>query len=165
MLSWLTGSKPDHPMADMKKARELVAELLGQDSVKVLVESASWLDSVSRIEGFKLDHRLALVDLLDRGAKTHQTRLGQEYLDATRLEKSYESRLWSASFGFWKMLGTAYLRCIEQFQADAPGSAAVKKELPMMAGRALRALTVQLKWIVLRYGLIEDRIWRDLGRA
>jgi len=165
MLSWLTGSKPDHPMADMKKARELVAELLGSDSLRVLEESASWLDSVGGAEGFKLDHRLALVDLLDRGAKSHQSRLGQEYLDAPRLQKTYESRLWKASFGFWKMLGTAYLRCIEQFQAGAPGSGAVKKDLPMMVGRALRALTVQLKWILLRYGLIEDRIWRDLGRA
>lgn len=165
MLSWLTGSKPDHPMADMKKARELVAELLGQDSLKVLEESASWLDSVTRTEGFKLDHRLALIDLLDRGAKSHQSKLGQEYLDAPRLQKAYEHRLWSASFEFWKALGTAYLHCIEQFQAGAPGSDAVKKDLPMMVGRALRTLDVQLKWTLLRYGLIEDRIWRDLGRA
>ncbi len=165
MLSWLSGGKPDHPMADLKKARELVAGLLGQGSLKVLEESASWLDSISSTEGFKLDHRLALIDLLDRGAKIHQTRLGQEYLDASRLQKSYETRLWTATFGFWKMLGTAYLKCIEEFQAGAPGSSTVKKELPMIAGRALRALNVQLKWILLRYGRIEDRIWRDLGRA
>jgi len=165
MLSWFTGSKPDHPMADMKRARELVAEMLGQDSLKVLEEATSWLDSVGGTEGFKLDHRLALVDLIDRGAKSHQSKLGQEYLDAPRLQKAYEHRLWNASFGFWKMLGTAYLQCIEQFQAGAPGSGAVKKDLPMMAGRALRALTVQLRWILLRYGLIEERIWRDLGRA
>lgn len=165
MLNWLTGGKPDHPMADLKKARELVAELLGQGSLKVLEESTSWLDSISTTEGFKLDHRLALIDLLDRGAKAHQTRLGQEYLDASRLQKSYENRLWNATFGFWKMLGTSYLRCIEQFQAGAPGSGTVKKDLPMIVGRALRALNVQLKWILLRYGLIEDRIWRELGGA
>ena len=165
MRSWLTGSKPDDTLADIKKARELVASLLGPDSLKVLEESTSWLDSVIGAEGFKLEHRLALVDLLDRGAKTHQTRLGQEYLDAPRLQKSYKSRLWKASFGFWKALGTVYLQCIEQFQAGAPGSSAVKKDLPMIIGRVLRALNVQIRWTLLRYGLIENRIWRDLGRA
>ncbi|OGA40035.1 MAG: hypothetical protein A3G24_25170 [Betaproteobacteria bacterium RIFCSPLOWO2_12_FULL_62_13] len=165
MLTWLTGSKPDHPMANMKKARQMVAELLGQDSLRVLEEITSWLDSIIRTEGFKLDHRLALIDLLDRGAKSFQSKLAQEYVDAPRLQKSYEGRLWNASFGFWKMLGAAYLCCIEQFQAGASGSRAVKKDLPLAVGRALRVLTVQLKWILLRYGLIEDRIWRDLARA
>ncbi len=165
MLNWLTGSKPDHPMANMKKARQMVAELLGQDSLRVLEEITSWLDSIVRTEGFKLDHRFALIDLLDRGAKSHQSKLAQEYVDAPRLQKSYEGRLWNASFGFWRMLGAAYLHCIEQFQAGASGSGAVKKDLPLAVGRALRVLTVQLKWILLRYGRIEDRIWRDLGRA
>ncbi len=165
MLSWLTRSKPDHPMAKMKNARQLVAELLGHDSLKVLEETSSWLDSVIRTEGFKLAHRLALIDLLDRGAKSHQAKLGQEYLEAPRLQKSYESRLWNTSFGFWKMLGAAYLHCIEQFQAGASGSGAIKKDLPLVVGRALRALAVQLKSVLLRYGLIEDRIWRDLGSA
>lgn len=165
MFNWLTTGKPDHPMADMKKARQLVEELSHYDSFKALDEATSWLDSINRTAGFKIDYRLALIDLLDRAAKPHQFKLGQEYLDAPRMQKAYENLLWGTYFGFWKMLGTAYLQCIEQFQAGASGSGATKKDLPSMTGRALRALTVQLKWILLRYGRIEDRIWRDLGRA
>lgn len=165
MLNWLTRGRPDHPMANMKNARQLVAELLGNEPLRVLEETTSWLDSIIGTEGFKLDHRLALIDLLDRGAKSHQAKLGQEYLEAPRLQKAYESRLWNTSFGFWKMLGAAYLHCIEQYQAGAPGSGAIKKDLPLVAGRTLRALAVQLKSILLRYSLTEDRIWRDLGRA
>lgn len=165
MLNWLVRGRVDHPMATMKKARQLVVEMLGHDSFRVLEESASWLDSINRTEGFKLDYRLELIDLLDRGAKHHQARLAQEYLEAPRLQKSYESRLWNACFGFWKMLGTAYLHCIEQFQAGSAGAGAMKKDLALVVGRALRALTVQLKWVLLRYGLIEERIWRDVGRA
>lgn len=164
-LSWITGGKPDHPMSDMKKARELVAELPADDSFKSVEEATSWLDSIDQTEGFKLDHRLSLIDLLDQATKNHQQKLAQEYLAAPRLQKFRENRLWNTAFEFWKKLGTVYLRCIEQFQAGASGSGAVKKDLPLAVGRALQALTMQLKWILLRYGRIEDRIWRDLGRA
>lgn len=165
MLSWLARGRVDHPMANMKKARQLVVELLGHDSFRVLEETTNWLDSINDTEGFKLDYRLELIDLLDRGAKHHQARLAQEYIEAPRLQKAYESRLWNTSFGFWKTLAAAYLQCIERYQAGAPGAGAIKKDLALVVGRALRALAVQLKWLLLRYGLIEDRIWRDLGRA
>lgn len=165
MLNWLARSRVDHPMATMKKARQLVVEMLGHDSFKVIEEATSWLDSIVQTEGFKVDYRLELVDLLDRGAKHHQTKLAQEYLEAPRLQKSYETRLWNTSFGFWKMLGSAYLKCVEEYEAGRAGAGAMKKDLPLVVGRALRALAVQLKWLLLRYGLIEERIWGDLGRA
>lgn len=152
-------------MASMKKARQMVVELLEHDSFRVLDESEGWLDSINGTEGFSFDHRLELIDLLDRGCKYHAARLAQEYLDAPRLQKAYEARLWNASFGYWKTLGAAYLRCIELYQSGASGGKPGKKELAMLAGRALRCLGVQLKWLLLRYQRIEDRIWRDLGRA
>jgi hypothetical protein len=138
-------------------------ELLEHDSFRVLDESANWLDSISDTEGFTLDYRLELIDLLDRGGKYHAAKLAQEYLDAPRLQKAYEARLWNASFGYWRALGAAYLRCIEQYQAR--GGKAARKDLVLIAARALRCLGVQLKWLSLRYGRIEERIWRDLGRA
>lgn len=165
MLEWVSGRKPDHPMATMKKAREWIAELPGHDAFKALEEITTWLDSINTTEGFKPDYRLELIDLLDQAAKNHQQKLALEYLGAPRLRKFHENRLWQACFGFWKTLGAAYLQCIEQFQAGVPGSGKVKKDLPLLAGRTLRALTVQIKWFLQRYALIEDRIWKDLGRV
>jgi hypothetical protein len=164
VLSWLTGGKPDHPLADIKRARDLVAAL-PQDSVRALEDVTSWLESLNATDGFKLQNRLELIDLLDQAAKGRWHKIAPEYLEAPRLQKFYERRLWSISFGFWKTLGEAYLRCIEQFQSGASGAGAAEKSLPLIAGRALRSLAVQLKWLLLRYDLIEDRIWRDLGRA
>ena len=163
MLSWLSSGRPDHPMANLKKARQLVVELLEHDSFRVLDECANWLDSITGTDGFTLDHRLELIDLLDRGGKYHAAKLAQEYLDAPRLQKAYEARLWNASFGYWKALGAAYLYCIEQYQAQ--GGKSARKDLVLLSGRALRSLGVQLKWLLLRYGKTEERIWRDLGRA
>lgn len=131
----------------------------------MLDESAGWLESIADTAGFKIDHRFELIDLIDLGAKYHAAKLAQEYLDAPRLQKAYEGRLWNTSFGYWKALGAAYLHAIEQYQAGAAGAAAVRKERAVLAARALRALAVQLKWMLLRYARIEDRLWRDLGRA
>src|SRR5947209_6919650 len=158
------GGKPDHPMADPKQARALIAEFPVQDAAKALEEVTFWLDSVSRTEGFKLDYRFQLYDALDQSAKNHQRKLSQDYLANDRQEKFREIKLWGAIFEFWKTLGGCYNQCIEEFQAGASGAGAIKKDLPIIAARALRTLTLQLKWSALRYGPVDDRIWGELGR-
>ena len=158
------GSKPDHPMADIKQARALLAELPANDALKALEEVTFWLDSVVRTEGFKLEHRYQLFDLLDQAAKNHQRKLGQEYLASESPAKFRENKLWTTNFDYWKMLITAYEQCIEQFESGAGGAGAIKKNIPVIIARAMRCLTLQLKWILLRYGLAEDRVWNDLGR-
>ncbi len=158
------GGKPDHPMADIKQAKKLIAELPANDPLKALDEATFWLDSICRTEEFRLDHRFELFDLLDRAAKNHQRKLAQEYLAIDRQEKFRENKLWTTVFEFWKQLGSAYGQCVEQFQAGASGAGAIKKDLPAIIARALRALTLQLKWILLRYGQVEDRVWGELGR-
>lgn len=165
MLNWLSPRKVDHPMANLKKARQMVVELLEHDSFRVLDESSNWLESINSTEGFTLDHRIELIDLLDRGCKYHAAKIAQEYLDAPRLQKAYEARLWNASFGFSKTLGSAYTHCIELCQAGAAETKTARKDAALLAGRTLRNLGVQLKWLLLRYARVEERIWRDLGRA
>jgi hypothetical protein len=158
------GSKPDHPMADPKQARALMAEFPVHDPAKALEEVTFWLDSVSRTDGFKLDYRYDLYDALDQAAKNHQRKLAHDYLVTERQEKFREHRLWSTLYEFWKLLGDSYNQCIEQFQSGASGAGAIKKHLPAIAARALRALTLQLKWSSLRYGPVDDRVWGELGR-
>lgn len=158
------GGKPDHPMADIKNAKSLIADLPAGNSIKALEDVTYWLESIMREEGFKVDYRFMLVDLLDQAAKNHPRKLAQEYLTTDRQEKFRESKLWHTSFEFWKMLGGAYLHCVEQFQAGAGGSGAFKKDLPVAVARALRTLSLQLKWGLLRYGPLEDRVWSELGR-
>ena len=45
------GGKPDHPMADMKQARDLIAEFAAHDANKALDEVTFWLDSLNRTDG------------------------------------------------------------------------------------------------------------------
>jgi hypothetical protein len=158
------GNKPDHPMADIKGARALIAEFPAQDPVKALEEVTFWLESVSHTEGFKLDYRYELYDVLDQAAKNHQRKISQDYLNTDRQEKFRESKLWNTEFEFWKMLGAGYNQCIEQYQAGASGAGSIKKDLPAIVARVVRSLTLQLKWAALRYGPVDDRMWSELGR-
>ncbi|MBI1989534.1 MAG: hypothetical protein HYS65_07340 [Betaproteobacteria bacterium] len=156
---------PDHPMAGIRQAKKLISELPAYDSIKALDEVTFWLDSIGRTEGFRVDHRFELIDLLDHAARGHQRKLAQDYLATDRQEKFRENRLWNTLFNFWKHLGDAYGQCVEQFQSGASGGAgAIRRKLPTIVARALRALTVQLKWSLLRYGPVDVRLWGEAGQ-
>jgi len=163
-LNFFGGGKVDHPMADPRRAREIVAELPANDAVKALSEITDWLESLERTDGFRVDRRFELVDLLDGAAKNPQRRIAQDYLAMQRLQKFQENRLWTSAFGFWKQLGDAYIRCVREHETGMSGATAVRKSVPVIVARALRALTLQLKWTLLRYGPVEPRIWSELAR-
>jgi hypothetical protein len=164
VTDWFVRARPDHPIADIKQAKKVISELPVTDSVKALEQICFWLDSIADTDDFKTDLRFQLIDLLDQAAKYHQRKISQEYLSGQRLQKIRENMLWATAFRFWKLLSASYNRCVEDFQSGASGSSAIKKQLSVIIARALRALTLQLKWSLLRYGSIDDRIWGELGR-
>jgi cyclic-di-GMP-binding protein len=163
VLKWIVGNKTDHPLADIREVRGLIADLPTADSVKALGDITYWLESLSGADGFKLDRLLEVIDLLDLAAKAHHRKLVQDYLAMQRQQKLQENRLWTAGFKFTKALGEVYLYAVRQHASGAPGAAAVKKQLPVMAARGIRALAQQIKWIMLRYGPFEPRLWASIG--
>lgn len=165
MVSLVTGGTPESAKSALEQVRQVTARLPANEPLEALAEINFWIESVSSAEGFRPSDRLALVSVLDQAAKNPHQRLAQEYVGVQRLQRPQENRLWNACFGFTKNLGTAYIRCIEQFQAADPGSESIGKDLPLVAGRALRALTVQIKWILQRYELLDERIWRELAKV
>ncbi|HKA44788.1 MAG TPA: hypothetical protein VKF40_22580 [Burkholderiales bacterium] len=164
MLKWIGGGKVDHPMADAKQARQIIADLPANDAAKALKEITEWLDSINRTEGFKVDRRFDNLDLLDSAAKNHQRKLSQEYLSTPRQQKFQEHTLWNSVSDFWRALGDGYIRCVNEHEDGASGAGAIRKNLPTVIGRALRVLTLQLKWVLLRYGPVEPRLWSELAR-
>ncbi len=163
MLGFLIGSKVDHTMADAKKAREIISEL-PSDPLKALAEITQWLESLRDTKGFKPERLFENIDLLDGAAKNHQRRLAQDYFATSRQQKFQENRLWTSSFTFWKALSDAYLECVNRFEGTQTGGTAFRKNLPVIVARTLRALTLQLKWVLVRYGPVDPRIWGDIGR-
>ena len=165
MLNWIKGTKSEHPLADEKAARAFVAELPPLDPYKALDELSYWLDTLANAENLKLSRELEIVDLVDQAAKNYQRKLSQDYLsNSARLQKFQEIRIWNTVFSFWKHLADAYQGCVAHFQSGGSAWSSLKGQMPVVVARALRALTLQLKWQLLRYGPVEARIWGQMGK-
>lgn len=163
-IKWL-GGKVDHPMSDAGQVRQIIDGLPANDAAKALEEITYWLDSINQTGEFKLNQRFENFDLLDGAARTHLRKLSQDYLAMPRQLKFQENRLWNANFGFWRQLGDGYLQCLKQYEEGLIGMTIVRKSLPVIVARVIRALTLQLKWKLLRYGPVEPRIWSELAQV
>src|SRR5512134_782423 len=119
MLDWIAGGKPDHPLADPKRARELMAGLPAFDPARALDEVRDWVNSVMHTPGFRLDDRLALVKQLDEVGQPFERKLLRDYLAAQRLQKLQENLWWTAAFSFWKQLANAYAACLGEARRGA----------------------------------------------
>ncbi len=157
------GAKVDHLMADPKQARQLIAELPANDA-KALEEITYWLESITETPGFKVEHRYDNVSLLDAAANRRVRKLSLDYLSTPRRMKFQENRLWTGIFQFWRALGAAYIACVDQYDPGHTGLTLIRRSLPLIVARALRALTFQLKWYLLRYAVVEQRVWDDVAR-
>lgn len=161
--AWLADPPPQHPLSDLDQMHLLIGQLPVGDSMTVLQKITAWITEIIQIPDLPLQHQFDVLDLLDRFAKNHQLNLAPGYLDTPRMLKLSESELWKTSFEFWHTLGNGYLRCLDRFQAGEDPSKEFRQQLPLIAGRILRSLTLQLKWTLLRYARVDDRLWRDLG--
>ncbi|HET8609058.1 MAG TPA: hypothetical protein VFM11_04900 [Burkholderiales bacterium] len=153
-----------HPLADAVRARGIISGLPADDPATALEEVTFWLGSVSHADGFHLDARFASIDLLDAAARQRQHALLNEYLVLTRNQIFQENRVWTVAYNFWKQLGHAYLLSVDLCAAGAIGGQGVRDNLPQVVARAVNALGNQLKWLLLRYSPIDERIWEELFR-
>lgn len=164
MLNLFGGRKGDHPLADLKDAKRVIAEL-PSDSSTALAELTHWLESVSAEPTFKPDHRATLVQMLDEAAQIHARKLSREYLASPRLTKAQEVRLWEILYAFWKEDALALGAPIEVAAAGVKGAEALKGLLPALAVRSLRAVAQQMKWRYVRYGPLQDEVWATVNRV
>lgn len=163
-IKWPWG-KVNHPMSDANQVRQIIDGLPANDAAKALEEITYWLDSINQTGEFKLNQRFENIDLLDGAVRNHVRKLSQDYLAMPRQLKFQENRLWSAIFGLWRQLGDAYLQCLKQYEDGPISMTLVRKSLPVIVARVIRALTLQLKWKFLRYGRVEPRIWQELAQV
>jgi hypothetical protein len=162
MLNIFAGSKHDHPMADIREAKRLVAELPSGDHIKALEELAHWFESI-RAEPFAPAHRAQLALLLDEAGQPAARRLGREYIAAQRISKVQEMRWWNALNHFWRESAQTFVDLLKAFEAGEKGAEVVKGSLGLLAVRALRALATQMKWLHIRYGPLEQSVWGMAG--
>ena len=161
----LFGGKADHPMADPREAKRLIEEIQAQEAHKAIEEASHWLESVSSVEGFKLERRVQLLFSIDEAVQPRVRKLSREYLGAARPARAQENRLWTLMHEFWRQAGLAYARCIDHFVQNARGADGAKRALPALLVRGLRSVAQQLKWVHLRYGPVDRAAWGVFSRV
>jgi hypothetical protein len=162
MIGIFNSTRSDHPMADLKEAKRLLAAL-SADPHAALEEVTNWLESVTTETSFKPETRAQLVQLVDEAGQVPARKLGREYLGASRQGKLQETKLWSVIHAFWKASALGYVTCLDAYATGTKGGDALKGSVPLLAVRALRSLATQLKWLHLRYGPLEERVWAMIG--
>lgn len=162
MIAIFSGTRSDHPMADLKEAKRLLSAL-SSEPLAALEELAHWLESVTAEASFKPETRAQLVQLIDEAGQLPARKLAREYLGASRQGKLQENRHWSVIHAFWKASALGYVTCLDAYATGAKGGDALKGSVPLLAVRALRCLATQLKWLYLRYGPLEERVWAMIG--
>lgn len=160
MLSFFS-SRPDHPLADAKEMKRIIADLPLDNAFKAVDEVCGWLDSLHRADEFRIDDYFDVIRQFDEAAQPHLRRLMRDYLHAPRLSKTEERRLWSINSAYGGKIAGLYAYCLERNQrGESLGSL-----LPLVAARLIAARTAQLKWVEYRYGPINHALWLALGQT
>jgi len=162
-LGRLVSQKSDHPLADPRALRRVVAELPADNAFKSLDEIAGWLESLLATGECPLERAYEAAVQLEEAAQPHLKRLSLEYLHTPRLTRSNEQRLWSINYGFWTLLAAVYERCLLALEARQVEG--LRPQLPNLAARLISALRAMLKWEQFHYGPSPALIWQRLGRA
>ncbi|MFC5301534.1 hypothetical protein [Azospira restricta] len=172
MILNLFSSRPDHPLADAKEVKRVLAELPPDNAFKAVDEIAGWLESLANAEDFRVDLLFDVARQLDDAVQPHLKRLARDYFGTPRLSRAEEKRLWSANFGYWGLLAAVCERCLTALadkgsgdKGGEKGAEALRGALPLVAARTIAALGQQVKWMEFRYGPIEANLWHRLGRA
>jgi hypothetical protein len=162
MLSWF-GRRHSEAKSPYRASREVIAHLTGSDSVRDLAMVTTALDAVMGNDALLLEDRFSEIHKLDAAAQPCHFNMIREYLATPRHKKARESELWGGAYGYLIELYSAYLSCLQRYEADPRGAARFRMELPIAVVRALRALRLQLKWALLRYITPEQRIWTEMA--
>ncbi len=162
-LGGLFGQKTDHPLADAKDVRRILAELPTDNAFKALDEIIDWFGYLIDNHHFPAERFYEVLVQFEGAAQPHLQRLSREYLQSARLSRAEERRLWSIHHGFWTMLALTYERCLKVSLAVERPSDALRQGLPALCVRLISALGGILKWERFQYGSGDNALWGRLG--
>lgn len=165
-VSGFFGQKVDHPLADARELKGVLAGLPIDNAFKSLDEIAGWFESLQAAVDFPEDLLFDVVRQLDEAGQPHVRRLSRDYLHTPRLSKNEEKRLWSIVHGFWMLAAANYERCLQRAgQQKDKVAERLQPSLPLLAVRLLTALSSVVKWHQFRYGPLQGETWERMGRA
>ena len=159
--------RPDHPLADAKELKRILAELHVEKAAHAVDELASWFESLKHARNFRLDHYFDVLRQLDDAGQPHLRRLARDYLYSPYLSRLEQQRLWERSYGYWTAVAALYALCTTRARLEPKerGAEAFKVSLPLADARLQAARRTLIKWLAYRYEPVEGELWKSLGRT
>lgn len=167
MILNLFPKRPDHPLADGKEFKRILAELQVEKPEQAVEEVGGWLQSLQNGDAFRLDDYFEILRQLDEAAQQHLRRLARQYLQPARLSALEEQRRWARIYDYWGNIAARYAACVERARLDPKGrgTEAFKAALPLTVARLQAARCRRVKWLAYRYGPLDENLWQELGKT
>ncbi len=157
--------RADHRPADPREARRLVSELPSDDPLRSLEQVVEWIETLTALPEVRLDKRFEAISVFEETATLLERRVARDYGRSGRLPAVREQRLWNAAYRLWHQLGVAYQLCMMEYDTGVTGAASLQLRAPVMGCHAMRALRKEMKWVLLRHGRVEGRLWQEAARV
>lgn len=164
MLSNLFGKKSDHPLADLESAKRLLDDLPKNDLYKSLAEISEWMESVAEHTEFKTDYQFAVLRMLDDAGQSHTKKLTREFFTPHEITQFQENRLWMTLDKLSRATASAYFAIFKRYGNDSKGSSTIRVQVPLLLAHTINAYVAQLKFICVRYEVIDKAIWENLAQ-
>ncbi len=159
----LFSNKSDHPLANLKSAQQLLDGLPKTDSVKVLNEIGHWIETLfDPGNQFRLDHKFAVLRILDEAAYPHLRKIVQSYFALVPLSVLHENRLWGAMNAYYTFCDLGYLDLLIGLQKGEKGSSAIKSNLSLICARGIYAVFGRMECAAVRYRPMNPQRWMHL---
>lgn len=156
--------RADHRPADPREARKLVSDLPSGDALRSLEQVVEWIETLTALPEVRLDKRFEAISVFEETATLLERRVARDYGRSGRLPAAREQRLWNAAHRLWHQLAVAYQLCMMEYDAGVTGATSLQLRAPVMGCHAMRALRKEMKWVLLRHGRIEGRLWQEAAR-
>ncbi|MFA6013438.1 MAG: hypothetical protein WC742_00090 [Gallionellaceae bacterium] len=164
MLEILFGKKSDHPLASLKSVQKLLDDLPKQDAFKALQELSSWLESLGdNTEGFRPDHQVAVLRLLDEAAQPYLRKLLRDFFALPALSTFQENLVWGVLSHYLAHSEQFYFSVVQLCRNADKSAASLKPHFALLAARGIAAINLRLKVAAARYAVIDPTLWNHLA--
>lgn len=157
-------NKSDHPLANLKSAKQLLDDLPKTDPVLVLDEIGQWIEALFDPENeFRLDHQFAVLRMLDEAAHPYLRKIINAYFAVVPPAQFQENRLWGAMNSYYSFSELGYGNLTNGLQNGEKGSSALKPHVALICARGIYAAYGRMECAAVRYARIDPQLWVHLG--
>lgn len=160
----LFGNKSDHPLANLKSAKQLLDDLPKTDAAEVLQEVSEWIEALfDPSNGFRVDHQFAVLRMLDESAHPYLNKIIHSYFGLTPPTEFQENRQWAVMNSYSTFIDMGYLDVIVGLKNGEKGSSSLKASIALISARGIDAVFGRLESAAVRYVAFEPQLWVHLA--